>query len=399
MPTNVTLINDPTLIAKYKTNGLTYISDNNDIIPRDKAGNIIINADTSSNELLIIDPVTNIYTMDSALNVFDTTFNYFKFPVLNVSDITTDINIDTTNFESELLKQLINRRYTIPFYEYPDNVTQSDFRIPAINKPEWFNNVNPGSVESWGTWNIINFPVENEPRSGVFTITRGMIDSIQNSKNKIIQFEIALKFQSYATTLSGVTQGMINTATSQLLSYIQQQIFKIKSDKNYIKGLFPSNTIIPPNNILNQLIAGTATTSDSKINQLLTTIKTPVGQSTIMKPNNIYSRLRLTNGGPAWKSDTFPNTVAFKNKNNIDELGFTIKAGTRNQSELEGSYPGVVFKFNIDPNTMNEFDTYSIETLSEWETKLYGFDVTYWDIRVADDTGIYGITDLQIQND
>jgi len=308
MPNNVTQIINPRLIAQYQANGLTSISDNNDVMPRDKAGNIIISADTSSVAYLVIDPVTNLYTMKSALDVFDTQFRYFSFPVSDTTVDVTTADIDTTDFESNLLKSLIKRRYTIPYGEYPAGITISEFRVPAENNPTWFNNVLPGTDQNVNSWAKINFPAEAELTPGVFTITQDMIDAIK-STNQVIQFTVQLAFQSYA-------------------------------DYN---GL--------------------------------------------MRTNEIYIRLLLGNGSP-YKSVIWPNSD-----------GYVLTAGKRNQDAKDGSFPSISFKFNIDPSTMNEFDTYYIDVYSQYETKLSGFTNTFWDIDVVNDTNIYGITDLNINDD
>lgn len=66
--------------AQYQVNGLNYISDNQDIIPRDLAGNIILIESGSDNALLIINPVAEQVTTKSVLRVVNTRFQYYKFP-------------------------------------------------------------------------------------------------------------------------------------------------------------------------------------------------------------------------------------------------------------------------------------------------------------------------------
>jgi hypothetical protein len=81
--------------ARYRTLGLTYISNNDSIIPRDAAGNIIMQEGSDTNPLLIIDPVTEQITTKSALRVLDTAFQYYKFPV--TVNVTSSIsNLDLT---------------------------------------------------------------------------------------------------------------------------------------------------------------------------------------------------------------------------------------------------------------------------------------------------------------
>ena len=85
--------------AQYQVNGLNYISDNDDIIPRDDAGNIILTESGSDNPLLIINPVAEQITTKSILRALDTAFQYYKFPVSIIAttssvDLDLDLNID-----------------------------------------------------------------------------------------------------------------------------------------------------------------------------------------------------------------------------------------------------------------------------------------------------------------
>lgn len=191
MPTNVTIINDPNLIAKYETNGLTYISDNNDIIPRDKAGNIIVNADTSSNELLVMEPVTNIYTMQSALEVFDTTFQYFKFPAANVAQTDVNVDIDTTDAESALLRQLIEQDLEIPYAQDEFGTAIVYRRLNTSYQSTWYTN----GIEQRGGLTTLPFEGQSTIEPGRYQITDEIVSSILNS-GKTIQFDIQMQADS-----------------------------------------------------------------------------------------------------------------------------------------------------------------------------------------------------------
>ena len=66
----IELLSDPVSAdqqAQYRMNGLTYVSNNESIVPRDLAGNIILNEGATNNPLLIIDAVTEQITTKSAL--------------------------------------------------------------------------------------------------------------------------------------------------------------------------------------------------------------------------------------------------------------------------------------------------------------------------------------------
>ena len=79
----------------YQTNGLTVISNNINIVPRDIAGNVMLHEDATDNPLLIIEPTTKKITTKSILRVIDTQFKYFKFPVTpTFVDESGDLNLD-----------------------------------------------------------------------------------------------------------------------------------------------------------------------------------------------------------------------------------------------------------------------------------------------------------------
>lgn len=84
----------------YQTNGLTVISNNTNVIPRDAAGNVMLHEDADNNPLLIIEPTTKKVTTKSILRVIDTQFNYFKFPATTTiideaDDLDLDLNLNT----------------------------------------------------------------------------------------------------------------------------------------------------------------------------------------------------------------------------------------------------------------------------------------------------------------
>jgi hypothetical protein len=82
--------------AKYRLDGLTYISNDTNIIPRDEAGNIKMTEGSNDNPLLIIDPVTEQIATNSLLRVLDTRFQYYKFPVEVQTGDNLNLNVDLT---------------------------------------------------------------------------------------------------------------------------------------------------------------------------------------------------------------------------------------------------------------------------------------------------------------
>jgi hypothetical protein len=107
--------------ARYKANGLTYVSDNINIIPRNTAGDIIIQQSASMNELLIIEPMVNNISTKSVLRVIDTSFQYYKFPVSTVTviDDVVDLDIDLTVVEDDTVyaRYKPSANYTAAVYD------------------------------------------------------------------------------------------------------------------------------------------------------------------------------------------------------------------------------------------------------------------------------------------
>lgn len=81
---------------KYQKDGLSRISNDISVVPRDTAGSIVLNQDSDSNPLLIIEPTANKITLKSMLRVLDTQFKYFKFPARTtiVEEEPVDLDLD-----------------------------------------------------------------------------------------------------------------------------------------------------------------------------------------------------------------------------------------------------------------------------------------------------------------
>jgi len=92
---------DPRIIetqTKYQKNGLTFQSNNNSVVPRDRAGNIKLQESATDNPLLIIEAASTKILNNSVLKVIDTQFNYFKFPattrIIGTDNIDVDLDLD-----------------------------------------------------------------------------------------------------------------------------------------------------------------------------------------------------------------------------------------------------------------------------------------------------------------
>jgi len=76
----------------YEQKGITAISNDNAVVPRDQSGNVIIYLTSS---LLIIEAIEKNILAESVLPTLDTQFNYFKFPVrTTIVDEQLDLDLD-----------------------------------------------------------------------------------------------------------------------------------------------------------------------------------------------------------------------------------------------------------------------------------------------------------------
>jgi hypothetical protein len=88
----------------YVSNGLTALSNDTDLVPRDSAGNVIIDAADPENQVLIIEPVVRQITQRSFLNTIDTAFSYFSFPVTTTPPIeAVDLTIDLPETGTDII--------------------------------------------------------------------------------------------------------------------------------------------------------------------------------------------------------------------------------------------------------------------------------------------------------
>jgi hypothetical protein len=173
-------LTQPDFVIDYSENGLTYVSDDTTILPRDGAGNISI--EPSSSNLLIIEPIIDKVTTNSVLKVIDTSFQYYKFPVATVPNrLSVDLNI--VDSEEILYTELI-----LP--------TSLDSRNQIMD----LDNINTSYESNWyyGTNNSSGFkslPFTGgiQPKANGYTITQDAIDVLRE-KNKTLKFRIQLQF-------------------------------------------------------------------------------------------------------------------------------------------------------------------------------------------------------------
>jgi len=97
-------------VIKYQGN-LTVTSNDNNVIPRDDAGNVQLQEQSETNPLLIIEPVATKITLNSVLKVLDTRFQYFKFPATTRVIETDEVNLDLSLPDFEITQDPIYARY------------------------------------------------------------------------------------------------------------------------------------------------------------------------------------------------------------------------------------------------------------------------------------------------
>ena len=103
---------------KYQKDGLTSISNNESIMPRDANGNIILQQDGTANPLLIIEPTANKITNKSMMRILDTQFKYFKFPprttIIDEEPVDLDLDLDLQSLDPTFARYRPSEDQKIP---------------------------------------------------------------------------------------------------------------------------------------------------------------------------------------------------------------------------------------------------------------------------------------------
>ena len=180
---NTSVSTDYTL---YTTdNGLNWISNLSYVHPRNSVGNITLQESGSQNPILIIDPVKFNYTAESVINVIDTRFRFFEFPVTTIAtddDFTLDTNI-------EISDNSFNTKFTVPSVKDGNGQLTTYKRIGTSYTDTWFYN---GEQEQRG-FTRVPFATDND--EGSYEITPELIKYLK-SQNKVIRFKIYLQVRS-----------------------------------------------------------------------------------------------------------------------------------------------------------------------------------------------------------
>ena len=163
--------------SKYIKDGLTVVSNNTDIIPRDTNGNIVV----QSGSYMVIEP--NSFNFDSKpmLDILDTRFNYFSFPVQITSNpIDVDVNFDFDN---------ISAKYIIPVptdsQGQPQNLQKIDLSYSGTS---WYYGDRPSSGLK-----ELQFTGGIQENVNSYTITEDVLNTL-TQQNKTLKFTIQIQW-------------------------------------------------------------------------------------------------------------------------------------------------------------------------------------------------------------
>jgi hypothetical protein len=168
----------------YITNGLTYKSNNKFVMQRDDAGNIVLDATADKIQNLIIEPNIERITNKSVVEVFNTQFNYFKFPAktkntgafgaFDIGDI--DLGIE----------DLISGHYVAPELVGSGGYPSVSRKLPTSYDSSWDARSGPQRLDFTSA---TDGPPQSTP--GTFTLLPDMIEQLKEN-NTAVKFTVVL---------------------------------------------------------------------------------------------------------------------------------------------------------------------------------------------------------------
>jgi hypothetical protein len=175
--------------SKYEEQGITRLSNNDSVVERDDAGNIILRED-QNNQLLTIETIYKKILNSSVVKVTDTQFNYFKFPV-RINEVGLDVNLD---IDLSLDTDNISAKLTIPIpldsKNQPQNFQKIDVALPGNT---WYYN---GTQGTNGGFKQLQFTGgTNQPTPNSYTITEDMLNTLRD-QNKTLRFKIQTQYRT-----------------------------------------------------------------------------------------------------------------------------------------------------------------------------------------------------------
>jgi hypothetical protein len=183
--------------AKYYKDGLDYISNDINIIPRDEIGNIVLNEDSTTNPELVISAVTEQISTKSVLRVLDTRFQYFKFPVQiargDTFNINTGFNIDIDTITTEL---------KLPIQVDSANQPIDLIKINTSYNSDWFYGEEAAQISSG--FKQLPFVGNLQAVPNSYVLTKDIID-ILIRKKQTLKFTIQTQYVTRDGNRTGIS--------------------------------------------------------------------------------------------------------------------------------------------------------------------------------------------------
>ena len=178
--------------SKYINDGLTVISNNKNIIPRDANGNVIV----QSGSYVILQTNSFNISNSSMLEVLNTRFNYFKFPARTVIDDIPDINLDLDlqldDPEAAPIIDNVSVQLTIPMPLDSRSQPRSYQKINTSYASTWY--YTDEGISSQG-FKDLPFTGGQQPNVNSYTITKDILKTLQE-QNKTIRFTIQTPYRT-----------------------------------------------------------------------------------------------------------------------------------------------------------------------------------------------------------
>jgi len=184
--------------SKYIKNGLTVVSNNTDIVPRDENGNIIV----QDGSYMIIETNSFNINNNTMLKVLDTQFNYFKFPAQIIEVQDEDLNLDL-NFETDNISANLIIPTPLDSNQQPQNIQ----KISTIFESDWYYGEN--APDSSG-YRELPFVGGTQPNANGYTITKEILDSLKQ-QNKTIRFKFAVQYRSTIDQRTGIATRLVRS--------------------------------------------------------------------------------------------------------------------------------------------------------------------------------------------
>jgi hypothetical protein len=251
MPYNTPI--NPEIDSKY-INDSEPISNMPSVHMRDDAGNIILmDSDSTKNNVIVIEPIRKYYTVDNILRVLDTNFEYYSFPVSTIESEaveTVDIDSELADIERELAdlekeqeKDLITRDYSIESLTDDDGLPKPFRKISTTKPNKWYLGDNSAETKTYpGGYRILPFKStnkEHEDRVGTFVITKQMIEYAKK-RNQTIRFEVYIQVrhdQHFAIANGGYPDAATDSLEKRFFMRLnRREIVKRDPNTNFRNG-------------------------------------------------------------------------------------------------------------------------------------------------------------------